>query len=476
MAVRGQKTNVWHFFSKRLFKIAKTGKKVETDKANDVVCEKKGNELVASKCTLATDTANNAATMKSLFAYITAYPALNGNKVNGQFACPVDIDRCPGAKVRAIAKGAGTTATSIVMQITDKYSSCNYLIEASCDVPYVYMDTTSADYAAAAHTGLAYSVVEYDGNFVAGNKKLWSTEIASNPFKFGQTVPDFDNVADADIKKLPSAIDANTFAANTNNGKDQRLIGRTAKQYVVNTVGYDVDASTLHFFWKAKMDEYTKFNTDKTAYETKRDAYNKALEAAEKLTKDTLDKDMFRKLSPTAEDKKVLNAVPARPMNPTLPAKYSGPTPGADATKTDKGLFWMASPDLSTDVTGANHLYLGPGKSFGSQGLGLDANTAPVKATDDGKGINLSLIQSQYKTGTTCQTYYMMFQAGHAASNTAALSAKKQTIKYGSKAAANSFDGAVTYPTAATDPKTPSTGASMLAAGAASLAVAMTLF
>lgn len=68
-----------------------------------------------------------------------------------------------------------------------------------------------------------------------------------------------------------------------------------------------------------------------------------------------------------------------------------------------------------------------------------------------------------------------MFQGGLAAANTAALSAKNQHILFGSKTAAASFD-ALVAPTQAADPKIPSTGASMLAAGAASLAVAMTLF
>jgi len=68
----------------------------------------------------------------------------------------------------------------------------------------------------------------------------------------------------------------------------------------------------------------------------------------------------------------------------------------------------------------------------------------------------------------------MMFQGGFAETG-GTLSAKTQHVQYGSKAAAMSFD-ALTMPTQATDPKVPSTGASMLAAGAASLAVAMTLF
>ena len=56
-----------------------------------------------------------------------------------------------------------------------------------------------------------------------------------------------------------------------------------------------------------------------------RDTYNTKLTAAEKLQKDTLDKDMFRKMTPTAEDLKVLNAVPTRPNNPDVPAAYAGP-------------------------------------------------------------------------------------------------------------------------------------------------------
>lgn len=62
-----------------------------------------------------------------------------------------------------------------------------------------------------------------------------------------------------------------------------------------------------------------------------------------------------------------------------------------------------------------------------------------------------------------------------AADTTALDGTKDQNLKMGVKTAEIFFD-AVTTPTAAADPKTPSTGASMLSMGVATLAVAMTLF
>ena len=42
-------------------------------------------------------------------------------------------------------------------------------------------------------------------------------------------------------------------------------------------------------------------------------AYNTALDAAEKLKKETLSKDIFRLASPTDADKEILDAVPKVP-------------------------------------------------------------------------------------------------------------------------------------------------------------------
>lgn len=81
-----------------------------------------------------------------------------------------------------------------------------------------------------------------------------------------------------------------------------------------------------------KEAEFTKFNTDKAAYETKKTDYNTKLAAAEKLTTDTLKKDIFRLAAPTADDLKILNAVPTRPNNPSVPAAYAGPKKSLAAT------------------------------------------------------------------------------------------------------------------------------------------------
>lgn len=99
----------------------------------------------------------------------------------------------------------------------------------------------------------------------------------------------------------------------------------TLFQYSSDSKGVPVPSNVIAQFFKNKKAEYTAFNTLKATYETARDDYNTKLTAAEKLQKDTIDKDMFRKMTPTAEDLKVLNAVPPRPNNPDVPAAYNGP-------------------------------------------------------------------------------------------------------------------------------------------------------
>lgn len=443
--------------------------------------------MTSGKCTGAY---SSGTTIKTGYAYIQSVIALAGNRVNGVLACPQEVQQCPGAKILPLAKGAGSTAANIAMKMKGKYTQCSYLIEASCDAPYVYLDTTTG-YANANHANLKYSVIEYDENFgEVTTRKFWSdTEIAGANQKFvpATALANYNSLTDAALKLIPSDIAANTYTANAGDGKNQRQLGRKAKwfQYkdqssAPTASNVETDAWTLNQLMKAKKAEYASFNTAKTAYETKKTDYNTKLAAAEKLQKDTIDKDIFRKLSPTEEDKKVLNAVPVRPNNPSVPSAYSGPTLAASATAYKKNTLWVPALAQETDVdaasTGADAVKLGSGKSFGTVGYGNNESTAPAAgATLDGKGIDMGVIFKEYSTGTTCTKHYMMFQAGYAATNSADLTTQVQNVKYGAKGAAAMFE-TLTAPTAATDPSTPSTGASMLAAGAASLAVAMTLF
>lgn len=180
-------------------------------------------------------------------------------------------------------------------------------------------------------------------------------------------------------------------------------------------------------------------------------------------------------MSPTDADKKILNAVPVRPNNPSVPKLYDGPTLAADKSKFVKNTFWMQT--RAEEFAIDNHLHLVAGKAFGSTGTGTSDNVDATATTKNSASIGLGVVFKPYTTGTTCELNYLMFQAGHLAVDTAAYDGtKKQNIVVGAKEAAVNFDSIGTAPTAAADPKTPSTGATMLAAGAASLAVAMTLF
>lgn len=167
--------------------------------------------------------------------------------------------------------------------------------------------------------------------------------------------------------------------------------------------------------------------------------------------------------------------MPVRPNNPTPPSAYSGPTLSAKADEYKKGTFWQ--DDLLQETQASDYLFLSPGKSFGTMGSGSSTGTVATATNLNEDSIAIGEVFQTYSTGTTCVANYMMFQAGFAASNTGALDGvKKQELKAGVKTAKITFDSLGTTPAAAADPQTPATGASMLAAGAATVAVAMTLF
>lgn len=188
------------------------------------------------------------------------------------------------------------------MTIKDAWAGCAYLFETTCSAPYVALDTKATGYAAGNYAGLVFAVVEYDN---WSSAKFWtSAEVAGANRKFSATVTDFTSLTDATLQKVPKEDAA--FALNANDGKNQGKLGRKMRWYknVDSSAGQAedlVDAAALNLLWAAKRTEYAKFATDKAAYETKKTAYNTALTAAEKLTKDTLDKDIFAKLSPTEE-------------------------------------------------------------------------------------------------------------------------------------------------------------------------------
>ena len=385
-AMRGQKTTAWSYWSKYVYQNALTTKTIDSKKVTEIVCS--GNTAVVDKCSEAWTTAAGppkTVTVKTGFAYIKGDVALAGNRINGVHACPQEVDRCPGKRFRAVAAAdSGKTATEIKMALTSVIAGgCSYLIEAECDAPYVAVKT-SADYTAGQYTGTTWAVVEYDSSFeeIAGaTKKFWtSSEVTSRIFAPGTAQTDFENgYTAAELAKIPS--DLATFDANTGTGKGQGLAPSVRKvAWFKGTVDQSsisatntFDYESVNALWAAKRAEYAAYASTKSAYETKRDDYNTKLDAAEKLVKDKLDKDIFRKLSPTADDKKVLNAVPARPSNPSIPPAYAGPTVGASATKYVKDTFWVLPLHQSTDVT--DPLHLAPGKAFGTAGTGTNTQT-----------------------------------------------------------------------------------------------------
>ena len=248
----------------------------------------------------------------------------------------------------------------------------------------------------------------------------------------------------------------------------------------------------------AKKAEYAAFAGQKTTYEAAKTAYNTALDAAEKLKKDTLSKDIFRLASPTDADKKILNAVPKVPQKPSPPAAYTGP---ALATKTSptgaelanvvqavaatpaKGLpggmgAWGLG--MSTDFGGEQAAKdLTVGKAWGTNGWGVAGKTPAAGLGAETSMIAAGRTASKYQVGaaaistTVCVKHYMLVQAGVGGiEQTIAADVK---IKLGVAEFRHTLEGPGAAPAALADPQTPSTGAKMLG-GLAAAAVMLTLY
>ena len=244
----------------------------------------------------------------------------------------------------------------------------------------------------------------------------------------------------------------------------------------------------------AKKAEYAAFAGKKTTYEAARTAYNTALDAAEKLKKDTLSKDIFRLASPTDADKKILNAVPKVPQKPSPPAAYTGPALATKASPSGAELtnVVQAAPVATVEAgvkgTGAWGLgmhtafaadagakALSVGKAWGTNGWGLADGAAAKADGTDASMIATGRTASKYAVGsaTTCAKHYMLVQAGVAAINGALGASVK--IQLGVAEFAHTLEGPGAAPAALDDPKTPSTGAKMLG-GLAAAAIMLTLY
>lgn len=217
--LREQKTAVWHYYSKKLYKVADASKLVSTTKAADVAC-KEAPVTTDNKCSTAHDAPK---TIKTGYAYIKSVVAQNGNKIIGFNACPQELDRCPGEKWTTLEKGT-TTETKFDLTIKDQWSGCSYVIEAKCDAPYVVIDTKATGYAAGNYDKLTFSVVEWDGQ----NTELFTT---ADTRKFSVALTDFTKkLSDAQIKKTIKDEGTVTVDA-AGNGKNQRTGGRKANWF-----------------------------------------------------------------------------------------------------------------------------------------------------------------------------------------------------------------------------------------------------
>ena len=244
----------------------------------------------------------------------------------------------------------------------------------------------------------------------------------------------------------------------------------------------------------AKKAEYAAFAGKKTTYEAARTAYNTALDAAEKLKKDTLSKDIFRLASPTDADKKILNAVPKVPQKPSPPAAYTGAALAAKAAPTGAELTNVVQAAAVATVTAgvkgtgawglgmhtafaadAGAKALSVGKAWGTNGWGLADGAAAKADGTDASMIATGRTASRLAVGSasTCAKHYMLVQAGVAAID-GALGADVK-IQLGVAEFAHTLEGPGAAPAALDDPKTPSTGAKMLG-GLAAAAIMLTLY
>jgi len=248
----------------------------------------------------------------------------------------------------------------------------------------------------------------------------------------------------------------------------------------------------------AKKAEYAAFAGKKTTYEAAKTAYNTALDAAEKLKKDTLSKDIFRLASPTDADKKILNAVPKVPQKPSPPAAYSGaalatktgPT-GAELKNVVQAVAATPAANLaggmgawglgiSTEFNGAQGTKdLTVGKAWGTNGWGVAGKTAAAATAADasmiatGRTASKYLVEAAAISPTTCVKHYMLVQAGVAGIDDTITADVKITL--GVAEFAHTLESPGSAPGALEDPKTPSTGAKMLG-GLAAAAVMLTLY
>ena len=387
---------------------------------------------------------------------------------------------------------ASASDAAVTVQLTEKLTesqSCSYVIEATCDAPYMQ---NSADLSAAwsdAGKDLTFSVLEY-GNDVTKVASADSAKIAlttaANPAIGGLT----KNVA-ADLEKTPaSATVATALGGNiAYQGIEGTAYPEVTSVPKASQTGASLSAYWLLHFIGAKKAEYDAFNTAKAAYDTKKSDYNTKLTAAEKIT-EAQKTDIFKAWFPTKEDTDAIKAVPTRPMKPELPAALPAGTrfavkKAAAAGDQAEGVYirdgsknsWDLLSNLEVDGASDGDLVFAAGKSWGTYGWGTSSGktTKADYTSGSNTGIGITIARQDFTTPANCRKHYMVVQAGGTAFTKGLTASKTIDFKLGVKKFAKTLD-ALTVPTAAVDPQTPKAGAKMLTLGAAILASSLTLF
>lgn len=406
-----------------------------------------------------------------------------------------------GSKKLATFASASDAAKEVVLtDKLDQKQSCTYVVEATCDAPYMQVveDPAAASYPTTA-ADLDFSVMEYRAFTDTTNFKYtpgtYATLAAATTVSSALTGIK-NKMTDAQFKLLPDfGLTANLKAAKGAKNKQGLWIADNALATFYQTKGKAGDADVDPFFilkaLAAKRDENAAYETAKSAYDTKKSDYDTKLAAAEKVT-DAQKKDIFKAWFPTKEDTDAVKAVPTRPSKPSQPAATmlpQGVKPESTASNTVYGMSalenvkgvankgfgaWASWSNLEVAGATAGDKPLTAGKSWGTTGYGA-SNEAEPTAAGGNTAIGVTFTTKDFAATPACIKHYMVTQVGVIAYGKQLAATKELKLKLGVNKWKYTMD-AVTQPAAATDPATPKAAAQMLTLGAAVIATTMTLF
>lgn len=500
--MRGQATATLEYWAQDFFGtwdtetklIAGQGVQCSTDATN-------ANPVVpsGSACTLAVTGSNVKTDWTGFTKTYGMDNAIGGSPISGAMLCSQSADKCDTGttkwgnnKVKTF-KDKSESAIAVKLGNQSDKQACSYIVEATCDAPYAQvLPETSSTWDATNQDKMTYTVAEWTpiSDIQWPNADALKFSPAGFTAISGLTknsAGDLEKVFKWNMGAADKLIPENT--GDTKQGLFQdKFPSVKLHQFDGDSTGIVTNAYFLMKMIGLKKDEFKKFEAQKAEYETQKNNYNTKLEAAEKLKKEVLSKDIFRAASPTEEDKKVFNAVPKRPNNPTVPDAYAGPkllkasptdadyinTVSKNEDKPGAASIGAWSSYQYSDMPGTGKAFA-VGKSWGTRGFGKGDGKAIAAPLTDIYGTmnNKAITWSKYSSGTTCVKHYMMVQAG--VKDFGVTTDKAIEIKMGVNEFYATMDLPVT-PSAASDPETPSTGATMLASGVASIALAMSLF